>query len=75
MDGQRIGKRGHAGIERPPCFQQRLIRFQHHREFGEVEAPDIDQSPGAPLSSKRYCMRKGIAHFAQTHGGERWRQD
>ena len=74
MGGQRIGKRRHAGIEHTPRFQQRLLRLQHHGEFGEIEAPDIDQRAGALLSSNRYCMREGIAHFAQAHGGERRRQ-
>ena len=68
VGSQRIGQRHHAGIERAPRLRQRLLRLQHHGEFGEIEAPDIDQRAGALLGRDRFCMREGVAQFAQAHG-------
>ena len=50
---ERIGQRRHAGIERAPRLRQRLVRLQHHGEFGKIEAPDIDQRAGALLGRDR----------------------
>jgi hypothetical protein len=74
MSGQRISERGHAGIKHTSRRLQRLLGLQHYSEFGEIKAANIDQRPGAPFTSNRYCMREGIAHFTQANGGERRRQ-
>ena len=74
VGGERIGQRRHAGIEGAPRLPQRLVRFQHHGEFGEIEAPDIDQRAGALLGRDRCRMREGVAQFAQAHQRERRRQ-
>ena len=72
--GERIGQRRHAGVNGAPRQPQRLVRLQHHGEFGEIEAPDIDQRAGALLGRDRLRMREGVAQFAQAHQRERRRQ-
>ena len=74
MREQRIGQRGHARVERAPRRAQRLLRLQHHGEFGEIEAPDIDQRAGALLGRDLDRMCEGIADFPQRHQRERRRQ-
>ena len=48
------------GIERAPRAAQRLLRFQHDGEFGEIEAADIDQRAGAllPPQSLSHARRR-----------------
>jgi len=74
VGGERVGKRGHAGNEGAARQGQRLLGFQHHGKFGEVEAADIDQRAGAHFRRDRCCMGEGIADFAQRHQRERRRQ-
>ena len=64
---ERVGERRHAGVEDAARLPQRLLRFQHQREFGEIEAADIDQRAGAVLGRERNGMRKCVAQFAQPH--------
>ena len=71
---QRIDQRRHAGVERAPRGAQRLVRFQHHGELGEIEAADIDQRAGALLGRDLDGVREGIADLAQRHKRERRRQ-
>jgi hypothetical protein len=53
---------------------QRLVRLQHHGEFRQIEAPDIDQRTGALLRRDLDGVRKRIADLAQGHQRERRRQ-
>ena len=62
------------GVERAPRGAQRLVRLQHHGEFGKIEAADIDQRAGAELGGIGLGMRKGVAHLAQRHQAKRRRQ-
>jgi len=72
--GQRVDQRHHAGIERATRSAQRLLRFQHQREFGEIEAPDMDQRARALFRRERVGVGESVAHFAQAHRRERRRQ-
>jgi hypothetical protein len=74
MRRQRIGQRGHAGIERAPRGAQRLIRLQHHGEFGEIESADENQRAGAELRGVRLGMREGVADLAQRDDAKPRRQ-
>ena len=64
---QCVDQRHHAEIERAPRRAQRLVRFQHHGEFGEIKATDIDQRTGALPGRDRYRMGERISHFSQAH--------
>ena len=67
VDRERIGERRHAGIEGAPRLPQRLVRFQHHREFDEIETPDKDERAGAVGRGIGLGMGEGIADLAQGH--------
>jgi hypothetical protein len=47
--GERVGERVHPGEEDPPRLGEGLLRFQHDRELGDVEAPTQTSVP-APAS-------------------------
>ena len=40
--GEAVGQRRKTGIQCAPRRAQRLIRLQHHGEFGEVETADVN---------------------------------
>ena len=72
---QRVDQRHHADIERAPRGAQRLLGLQHHGEFGQVEAPDIDERAGAvPRPRCVDRMHERVADLAQRHQRERRRQ-
>ena len=71
---ERFSERCHARIKRTPRAEQRFIRFENERKFGEIEAPDVDKRPRAVFTRDRYCMRESVSHFPQANGGKRRRQ-
>ena len=74
MYRERLAERDEPGIERAPGGGQRLLGFQHEREFDEIEATDVNERGGALLLRDFHGMCEGIAHFAQAHAAERWWQ-
>ena len=74
MSRERFSERCHARIKRTPRAEQRFIRFENERKFGEIEAPDVDKRPRALFTRDRYCMRESVSHFPQTNGGKGRRQ-
>ena len=58
--GQQIGQRRHAGIEAAPGRAQRLVRFEHDREFRDIKAADKDQGAGAETCGPDRGMREGV---------------
>jgi hypothetical protein len=70
---QCVGERGHAGIKGPTCRAQRLVRFEHHRELGKVEAADIHKRARALRRGDGPGMGECIAHLAQGYEPE-WRR-
>jgi hypothetical protein len=47
MGSERFSERRHACIKCTPRAEQRFIRFENERKFGEIEAPDVDKRPRA----------------------------
>ena len=74
MGGERVGKRRKAGVKRAPGRAQRLLRLQHHGEFGEVEAADMNERAGALVGRDCDRMSESVADLAQRDGAERRRQ-
>ena len=65
MRGNGVGKRVHAGKERPPRRGQRLVGLEHDGEFDQIVAAHPDQRGGARLARDLAAMRKGVAELAQ----------
>src|SRR5712691_625247 len=74
MDDERVGERHASGIEGAARGAQRLVRLEHDREFGEVEAADMHQGSGALLGRDRTGMGKSVAHLAQRYRAKQRRQ-
>jgi hypothetical protein len=74
MSRERLGECCHAGIKCTPRAEQRFIRFENERKFGEIEAPDVDKRPRALFTCDRYCMGESVPHFPQANGGKGRRQ-
>ncbi len=68
---QRIGERGHSGIEGAPGGREPFFRLEHDRELGEIEPPDIDQRAGALRRRDPCRVPEGVAHLSQGHQAER----
>ena len=71
---QRITKRNHAGVERPPRHSQRLFGLEHDGELRQIEAPDVHQRARTLFGCNGFGMREGIAHLPEPHQAEGRRQ-
>ena len=74
MRNQSVGHSVHSGIERPASGTERLVRLQHHGEFGHVEAADMDQRARALFGGHLLRMHECVAHLAQADKPVRRRQ-
>ena len=57
---QRIRESHHCGVQHAPCRSEWIVRLQHHRKLGHVEASDRDQRSGPKLRSMGLGMAESV---------------
>ena len=70
IDQQRVTQGDHAGVEGPSRTRQRFLGLEHDCKFGQIEAADMHQRPGALFGGNSLGMLERVTHFPQRHQAE-----
>src|SRR5258708_29706188 len=70
---QCVAERAHSRVYGAPRGPQGFVGLQHHGKLRKVEAPDMNQRPGALFCRNGDRVSEGIADLTQRHRPE-WRR-